>query len=125
MEVFDENGSLLACYDPELGWLEAATRTVHHEAVAAVAEEGHWETLREYENGGKDIGWVVDVPGAEGREAWDEEVGILVYHPYTAEELAARGAERDKPSVEQRVAELEDALVELAAMIAAERSDLT
>ena len=68
---------------------------IHHDAVEGVEEQGHFEILAKYENGGVSRMWVVDVPGAEAEEAWDElvhdaydtEEEIQVYIPYTAEQL--------------------------------------
>ena len=62
----------------------------HHEAVEAVEEQGHYETVAEYPNGGKDVEWVVDVPGVEAKDAWDEYEDIYVFVPYTAEEKNQR-----------------------------------
>lgn len=91
MEVYDQQGKLLEKYDLDLGYLRQETRTVHHDAVEGVEEQGHWETVREYpETGGKDIAWVVDVPGVAEAPTWDEEVTETIYVPYTEEELAAR-----------------------------------
>ena len=67
------------------GWI----RTVHHDAVAAVQEVWHYETVREYPNGGKDVRKVIDTPGVEAAEAYDEDVPYQVYIPYTQEELDA------------------------------------
>lgn len=65
----------------------------HHDAVAERKEIGHWETVREYANGGKDVAWVIDAPAAEACEAYDEYEDIFVYIPYTEEELCARAAD--------------------------------
>lgn len=60
-------------------------------------EQGHWETVAEYpETGGKDVQWVVDAPGVEAREAWDEEETYWLYIPYTEEELAQMEADRNR-----------------------------
>lgn len=62
---------------------------IHHEEqpeIIAIPEEGHYETIAEYPNGGKDVKWVVDKPGVEGREkipAYDEEERVHVYIPYS------------------------------------------
>ena len=66
----------------------------HHNAVSEVEEQGHYETIREYPNGGKDVAWIIDVPGIEAKEAWDEYEDIQRYVLYTEEELAARDAEK-------------------------------
>lgn len=60
----------------------------HHEAIEEVPEEGHYEVIAEYPNGGKDVEWVVDVPGVAAHEAWDEYEDILRYIPFTEVELA-------------------------------------
>lgn len=111
MDMYDEQGNPVTDYDPAKGRLEMQKRMHHHEAVEAVEEQGHWETVAEYpETGGKDVQWVVDVPGVEAREAWDEEETYWLYIPYTEEELAQMEADRNQPTPEERVKELEEAL---------------
>lgn len=111
MDMYDEQGNPVTDYDPAKGRLEMQKRIHHHEAVEAVEEQGHWETVAEYpETGGKDVQWVVDVPGVEAREAWDEEETYWLYIPYTEEELAQTEADRNQPTPEERVKELEEAL---------------
>lgn len=56
-------------------------------AVKEVKEEGHYETIKEYSNGGKDVEWVVDVPGAAAQDEQKVEENIYVYVLYTEEEL--------------------------------------
>ena len=56
-EVYDQQGNLLEEYDLDLGRLEASKRIEHHPAVEEVQEKGHWETIAEYPNGGKDVAW--------------------------------------------------------------------
>ena len=111
MDMYDEQGNPVTDYDPAKGRLEMQKRIHHHEAVEAVEEQGHWETVAEYpETGGKDVQWVIDVPGVEAREAWDEEETYWLYIPYTEEELAQMEADRNQPTPEERVKELEEAL---------------
>lgn len=111
MDIYDEQGNPVTDYDPAKGRLEIQKRIHHHEAVEAVEEQGHWETVAEYpETGGKDVQWVVDVPGVEAQEAWDEEETYWLYIPYTEEELAQMEADRNQPTPEERVKELEEAL---------------
>ena len=50
---------------------------------------------------------MVDVPGVEAREAWDEEIAIQIYTPNTQEELDRMEAERNKPTTDERIAQLE------------------
>lgn len=111
MDMYDEQGNPVTDYDPAKGRLEMQKRIHHHEAVEAVEEQGHWETVAEYpETGGKDVQWVVDAPGVEAREAWDEEETYWLYIPYTEEELAQMEADRNQPTPEERVKKLEEAL---------------
>ena len=91
MRIFDENDNLLDTYDETKGYLKKDRLFVcHHEAVEAVEEQGHWETVAEYPNGGKDAVWVVDVPGGKAKEAWDEYEDILRFVAFPAKELATR-----------------------------------
>ena len=111
MDMYDEQGNPVTDYDPAKGRLEMQKRMHHHEAVEAVEEQGHWETVAEYpETGGRDVQWVVDAPGVEAREAWDEEETYWLYIPYTEEELAQMEADRNQPTPEERVKKLEEAL---------------
>lgn len=111
MRIFDEDGNLLESYDATKGRLvEARLFVCHHEAVEAVEEQGHWQTIAQYPNGGKDVDWIIDVPAVEAKEAWDEYEDILRFIPYTEEELAEREAAEEEAyrnSAEYRVSELE------------------
>lgn len=115
MEVYDQSGHLLEEYDLDKGYLKEETKTVHHDAVEGVEEQGHWETVREYPNGGKDVEWVIDVPGVEAKAAWDEPVTVTVYAPYTEEELAEQERRRQAAAEERAraaaVAEVQSAII--------------
>lgn len=106
MIVYDEQGNALdaEALDYARGYLAVRKRVHHHPAVEAAAETGHMETLEEYPaTGGRDVRWVVDTPGTDAQEAWDEEETYTEYVRYTEEELAAIAAERAKPSAEERL----------------------
>lgn len=107
IEIYNENMELIENPDLTLGYLRPGTRTEHHEAVDGVAEQYHYEMIAEYPNGGKDIRKVVDVPGVQAREAFDEDIPIQIYVPYTQEELDRMEAERNKPTMEERIEQLE------------------
>lgn len=90
LRVFNEEKTVeLASYDLNLGYLKSdkVIKQVHP-AVWPVQEEGHYEVIKEYPNGGKDLVWVVDVPGVEARDSYIEYEDIYVYVPYTDKELA-------------------------------------
>lgn len=93
MRILDLGGMEVENPDLSLGYLrEEKILITHHPAVEAIAEQWHYETIAEYPNGGKDVKKVVDVPGVEAREAWDEYEMISRYIPYTEEELEAGNA---------------------------------
>ena len=106
-EIYNEQMERIENPDLTLGYLRPGTRTEHHEAVEGVQEVWHYETVAEYPNGGKDIRKVVDVPGVKAQAAWDEEIPIQIYVPYTQEELDRMEVERNKPTTDERVAQLE------------------
>ena len=104
MRILDENGLEISSPDLDLGYLvEEQLLLEHHPKVEAVREKGHYETVAEYPNGGKDIEWVVDVPGVAATDAWDEYEAILRYVLFTEDELVRKQA----PTLESRVDVLE------------------
>ncbi len=52
-----------------------------------IKEQGHYEVKKVYPNGGKDLKWVVDIPGRKYQAAHDEKENIKVYIPYTQAEI--------------------------------------
>ena len=97
MRILDENNIELTEEEVnlELGYLKPESIiSIHHEAIEETKEVGHYEIIAEYPNGGKDVAWIIDVPGIEAKEAWDEYEDIQRYVLYTEEELAARDAEK-------------------------------
>lgn len=108
MRILDENNVEITVPDLMLGHLvEEEVFVAHHPAVEEVREQWHYETVYEYLNGGKDVVRVIDVPGVEAKDAWDEYETIKRYVPYTEEELAALEEARNKPTLESRVETLE------------------
>ena len=134
MKIVDINGNPIENPDLTLGYLKQETQTVHHDAVAGVEEVSHYETETlpdgtpaiyydaDGREKGRDVRKVVDVPGVEAKDAWDEEEQVQVYHVYTAEELAAQEKARKEaeekaqlPTAEERIAALEAAMIDLLA----------
>ena len=118
MEIYNESMERIEHPDLTLGYLTDSMRTVHHDAVEGVQEVWHYETVAEYANGGKDIRKVVDVPGVKAQAAWDEEIPIQIYVPYTQEELDRIEAERNNHTTEQRVDVLETTTDDIILMMA-------
>ena len=104
MRILDMNGMELDSPDLSRGYLtEEEILIAHHDAVEAVQEQWHYETTAVYPNGGKDVAKVVDVPGVEAKDAWDEYETVQRYAPYTEEELAAIEEARNKPTQQDDV----------------------
>lgn len=102
MRIIDQNGNEISAHDPTKGYLvETEIVIKHHEAVEGVEEQGHYEVIAEYENGGKDVAWIVDIPAVEAKESYDEKETVLQFVPFTAKELA-----------EMRIAELKKNLAD-------------
>lgn len=88
MKVYNENKTqILEYYDLKKGYLKDDTITVHIDEVLPVKEVYHYEVLRSYANGGKDVRKVIDVPAVAGVEEHDEIQAVKVFIPYTEEEL--------------------------------------
>ena len=132
MKIIDETGSVLTTEpDLEAGYLVEDVEVTHHDAVEGTAPQWHRETAKLpdgspaiYYRDGKEIGRdmvkVIDVPGVDPQPAWDEEVPVMRYIRYTAEELAQR--EKEKQEAQQRQ-EVLDKLPETLAALQAAQTD--
>lgn len=88
MKVYNKDKTnILEEYDLSLGYLKEDIIINHIDKVEAVEEQGHYETIKEYSNGGKDIKWIVDVKKIDSVEEQNIEEKIQVYIPYTEIEL--------------------------------------
>ena len=152
MKIIDETGSVLTTEpDLEAGYLVEAVEVVHHDAVEGTAPQWHRETAKLpdgspaiYYRDGKEIGRdmvkVIDVPGVDPQPAWDEEVPVMRYIRYTAEELAQREADKkaaedakaeadrkkaEQDALPQRVADLEAENAQLKEQLSAQESSMT
>lgn len=84
MKVYNKDKTQeLQEYDLSKGYLRPDKLLIKH--CEKIEEQGHYETLAEYENGGKEVEWVVDVAGQEEHDEYED---IQVYIPYTEKELA-------------------------------------
>lgn len=69
------------------GYLKLDTLKTHIPYQEKVEEQGHYETIMEYENGGKDVKWVIDIEAKEYCEEHDEIEDIQIYIPYTEKDF--------------------------------------
>lgn len=130
MKIIDETGIVLTTEpDLEAGYLVEDVEVTHHDAVEGTAPQWHRETAKlpdgslaiYYRDGveiGRDMVKVIDVPGVDPQPAWDEEVPVMRYIRYTAEELAQR--EKEKQEAQQRQEALDKLPETLAALQAAQ-----
>lgn len=88
MKIYDKDKkNIIENADLNKGYLVADKIFVkHHEAIPAIAGQGHRETIREYPNGSKDVQWVWDVEPVPAVAAYDEYEDIQVFIPYTDED---------------------------------------
>lgn len=83
MRIFNEDKTIeLNNIDETKGYLKADKILLKH--IDKVEEQGHYETIKEYENGGKDIAYVIDKPAVEEQDIYED---IKVFIPYTKYEL--------------------------------------
>lgn len=130
MKIIDESGAVLTTEpDLQVGYLVDDVEVIHHDAVEGTAPQWHRETaklpdgsLAIYYRDGKEIGRdmvkVIDVPGVDPQPAWDEEVPVMRYIRYTAEELAAQ--EKARKEAQQRQEALDKLPETLEALQAAQ-----
>lgn len=90
MRVFDKDKiKELLSYDLNKGYLVKDKLFIaHHSAIEKSEGVYHYETIRTYDNGGKDLKKVYTTPPTEYKKAYDEYEDIQVYIPYTEKELA-------------------------------------
>lgn len=108
--AFDEQWNMVEDPDTSKGEIRYESVEVECRYVVDQEEQGHYEVIREYHNGGKDVEWKVDTPEVGGwrfyREGseWSEcpmtvpddwahddiktYISVARWREYTAEELA-------------------------------------
>lgn len=114
MRIFNQNKTVeIENPDLEKGYLIDDELVLHHEAVDGVEEQGHYEVVRVYPSGGKDVEWKVDVPKVEGHEAYDEIEDIKVYVEYTEEELRQIALDKEILSTESALARFKECIAQI------------
>ena len=73
--------------DLSKGKLESDTLIEHIPEQQEIQEQWHYETVKEYPNGGKDVEKVIDVVGQPYIAEHDEVEDILVFKPYSEQEI--------------------------------------
>ena len=140
MSVFDSNMNYIETPDLEKGYLTRKTAKLTWNYILESEEEGHYITLAEYPNGGKDVDWVVDVPEVghwetkyedgtlvdmehydgdeQPDESWDHTIEYTtywdyqLYTQYTEEELAQIEKDKEKQQLIVQLGDLEQKMSE-------------
>jgi hypothetical protein len=95
MRTFDKTKTIeLTEYDLEKGYLAGDILVTEIPEQKAVEEKFHYEVIKEYPNGGKDVEKVIDVEGKPYIAARTETEEIQVYTPYTEAEIKRIAAKR-------------------------------
>lgn len=110
MKVYDETKSYeMTVYDLERGKLVPDKLFVtHHPKTPEIPAVKHREVKR-FTNGGASAEWVIDIPAVPAKPAWDEYEDIMVYVPFTVQELEEKRAEE----IKARLAELSEDFVQV------------
>ena len=104
MRVFNQDKTQeLTTYDLNKGRLIDDTIKRIIPAIEGQEEQGHYETIAEYPNGGKDVEWVVDQPYIEAQPEREEVEEIRIYIPFTAEEQSQYNQARYESLVDSKI----------------------
>lgn len=88
MRIVDKEGNTIENPDYSKGYLiEDSIIVKRHDSVSELKESGHYETIKTYPNGGKDVRYVIDTPGRSAQAPWNEYEEVLRYVEYTESEL--------------------------------------
>lgn len=145
--IFDSDWNQLTEPDWALGYAEQKTLTLGASYVTETEGEGHYETVKEYPNGGKDVEWVWDTTpvGAwhftrDGDEwadcpvppekwwskeqTYEQPFGYRLYTPYTEEELQERAEQEAAALAQAEEAQAQAEMVQALPDAVAELSEL-
>lgn len=113
MEIYNkEKTEIIQNPNLELGYLMDDTKITYLPKVDPVEEVGHYEVIAEYDNGGQDVEYIVDIPASEGREASIITEQIKVYVPYTEEELKDNNKKKQISQLEHDIEDIKHKLSE-------------
>lgn len=106
MDIYNkEKTEILETVDLTKGYLVDDTIIVDVEEVLEQKEIYHYETIKEYPNGGKDVKKVIDKPAIKGIKAHKESRKIKIYLPFTEEELLIKKEKEYTNYIEQLIRE--------------------
>ena len=122
MKIYNHNKTeILTEYDLEKGYLKDDTLETEIPEQEAVEEKWHYEVVKEYPNGGKDIEKVIDVESKPYIAAHTETEEIQVYIPYTEEELERMTAKREIAELKAKLQETDYQAIKYAEGVLSEK----
>ena len=104
MRILDinDNELLETSVDFELGELKQdKIFKCHHEAIKEIKEQSHYETIKTYANGGKEVKKVIDTPYVAPQEAYDEYEDILRYILFDENEKKEKLLQQELSDIKQ------------------------
>lgn len=115
MRVFDKTKTVeLTEYDLTKGYLKTDVIETEMPEQVATEEQYHYEVVKVYANGGKDVKKVIDVEGKPYIPAHVEKEEIQVYITYTGKELEQMSAQREIAELETRLRETDYRAIKFA-----------
>lgn len=144
MNVFDKEMNPIESPDLSKGYLTNKAENITWSYVLESEQQGHYEVIMEYPNGGKDVEWVIDVPevghweakredgsfvdldvfdGQQYEDSWDKNDTYLtswsyqIYIPYTEEELEQIKSEKKEQERQNQIEELKQNLIDTDYMV--------
>lgn len=80
--------------DLEKGKLVPDKIKIKVDEVPYISQDGHYEVIKEYENGGKDVEFIITTPKQDYVSAQEYEKEINIYIPFTKKELKVLEVEK-------------------------------
>ena len=141
MKVYNrEKTEVLETYDLTKGFLKTdKILKVHHEAVSvvpavtvaskieAIRTNGgkvievdgiHYEVVKEFSNGGRTLEEIEETPSVPKQEAYDEYEDIMVYIPYTEQEIKAQEKTKKVAECKQYLADTDYIVLKMGEYLA-------
>lgn len=144
MNVFDKEMNPIESPDLSKGYLTNKAENITWSYVLESEQQGHYEVIMEYPNGGKDVEWVIDIPevghweakredgsfvdldvfdGQQYEDSWDKNDTYLtswsyqIYIPYTEEEFERIKSEKKEQERQNQIDELKQNLIDTDYMV--------
>ena len=102
MRIFNQDKTIeLTEYDLTKGYLKPDVIEIEIPEQSAIEEISHYETVKVYKNGGRDVVRVIDVEGRPHVPAHIDTEKISVYIPYTERELEVMAAHQEMDKLKE------------------------